>query len=33
LLQLGVKPREIQEMTMESESELGAVWMLDWLRS
>lgn len=31
LLQLGVKPREIQEMSMEKESELGAVWMLDWL--
>lgn len=31
LLQLGVKPREIQELILESESELGADWLLDWL--
>lgn len=31
LLQLGVKPREIHELTLETESELGADWLLDWL--
>lgn len=31
LLQLGVKPREIHELTLETEPELGEDWLLDWL--